>query len=559
MMIRRVLMNKKITVIYNNGKKVMVDINTKIIDIVKTLPGDIQKKIIGAKIDNRLTGLETKLKKDCTIDFIDKKDLAGYKMYQAGLKFIFLASVKDLYKNVKVSFDHSIMRGMHITLKTDRNLTTDDILQIKKQMNTLIAEDLPILKMNVLSKEMVEYYNKIGDLACSANILNVDYELVNIYRLEKYYAYFYMEMPYSTGCCGDFDLALLNSKELALLFLDENAANQVPTYINYEKVIECFRNEKAWLSKLNVSYAYQVNEVVADGKINDLIRLSELNFDNKIHKVCDDIVLKGSRFVMIAGPSSSGKTTTCKKIALDLQSRGIKTIALSVDDYFKNRADTPKLPNGDYDFESLEAIDVSGLNRDINLLLAGEKVKLPTYNFVLGVREYLQKEISINDNYVILMEGLHCLNDSLMPKIDNNLKYKIYLSPFMPLNIDNNNYISTTDLRLIRRIIRDNRMRGHDVSKTIATWKTVRDGEEKYIFPYISTSNVIINTSLVYELGVLKVFAEPLLYSVRTDSKYYEEARRLINFLKSYFPISSEYIRDDCVLREFIGGSCFDK
>lgn len=551
-------MNKKIVVTYNQGKQVTVAINTKIIEVLKSLPLEFKKNIIGAKIDNSVVGMDTKLKRDCTIDFIDKSDLAGYKMYQAGLKFIMLASVKDLYEDAKISFDHSIMRGMHITLEVGHNLTDEDIIKIKERMMMIVREDLPILKMNVLSKEMVEYYNKKNDLACSANILNVDYELVNLYRLEKYFGYFYMEMPYSTGVCRHFDVVLLNPKELVLLFLDEKMSAGVPTYINYEKVIDCFRSEKTWLSKLNISYAYQVNEIVASGKISDLIRLSELNFDNKIHRVCDDIVLKRSRFVMIAGPSSSGKTTTCKKIALDLQSRGIKTIALSVDDYFKNRVDTPKLPNGDYDFESIKAIDVEGLNRNINLLLEGKEVSLPTYNFVLGVREYLGKPVKITENCIILLEGLHCLNDNLTPQIANETKYKIYLSPFMPLNIDSNNYISTTDLRLIRRIIRDNRTRGHDVSKTIATWKTVRDGEEKYIFPYISTSDVIINTSLVYELGVLKVFAEPLLYSVRTDSKYYEEARRLINFLKSYFPISSEYIRTDCVLREFIGGSCFD-
>ena len=248
-----------------------------------------------------------------------------------------------------------------------------------------------------------------------------------------------------------------------------------------------------------------------------------------------------------------------KKLSLDLQARGIKTLTISVDDYFKNRVDTPKLPDGRYDFESVASIDVELLNNDINSLLSGKEVELPTYNFVSGVREYVNGTTKIDDNYIILMEGLHCLNDELTPYINSDIKFKIYLSPFMPLNLDSNNYISTTDLRLIRRMIRDNRTRGNDVSKTICSWQDVRSGEEKYIFPYINTSDVIINTSLVYELGVLKVFAEPLLYSVGTDSLYYEEARRLINFLKNYYPISSEYIADDCVLREFIGGSCFEK
>ena len=551
-------MSDKIKIIYNNGKELEVDKNTKIIDIVKLLPPQIKTRVVGSKIDNAIVSMDTKLKRDTVINFIDSNDLAGYKMYQAGLKFVFLAAVYDIFgKEIGVSFDHSIMRGMHITIN-GLQITNKEIIRIKERMTKIISDDLRILKMNVLSKEMVEFYKKENKIPNCYNVLNIDDALVTLYKLENYFDYFYVEMPYSTGCLSRFDLVALNDSEVVLLFPTPRSKNEVPSYVHYEKVIECFKNEKNWLKSLDIPYVYQVNKVVASGKIKDLIRLSEINYDNKIHEVATKILERNSKFVMIAGPSSSGKTTTCKKLSLDLQARGIKTLTISVDDYFKNRVDTPKLPDGKYDFESIASIDVESLNKDINDLLVGKEVSLPTYNFVSGVREYVKGKTKIDSNYIILMEGLHCLNDELTPYINNDIKYKIYLSPFMPLNLDSNNYISTTDLRLIRRMIRDNRTRGNDVSKTICSWQDVRSGEEKYIFPYINTSDVIINTSLVYELGVLKVFAEPLLYSVGTDSVYYEEARRLINFLKNYYPISSEYIADDCVLREFIGGSCFE-
>lgn len=551
-------MSDKIKILYNNGKELEVDKNTKIIDIVKLLPPQIKTRVVGSKIDNAIVSMDTKLKRDTVINFIDSNDLAGYKMYQAGLKFVFLAAIYDIFgKEIEASFDHSIMRGMHITIK-GLQITNKEIIRIKERMTKIINDNLRILKMNVFSKEMVEFYKKEKKIPNYYNVSNIDDALVTLYKLENYFDYFYVEMPYSTGCLSRFDLVALNDSEVVLLFPTPRTKNEVPSYVHYEKVIECFKNEKNWLKSLDIPYVYQVNKVVASGKIKDLIRLSEINYDNKIHEVATKILERNSKFVMIAGPSSSGKTTTCKKLSLDLQARGIKTLTISVDDYFKNRVDTPKLPDGKYDFESIASIDVESLNKDINDLLVGKEVSLPTYNFVSGVREFVKGKTKIDSNYIILMEGLHCLNDELTPYINNDIKYKIYLSPFMPLNLDSNNYISTTDLRLIRRMIRDNRTRGNDVSKTICSWQDVRSGEEKYIFPYINTSDVIINTSLVYELGVLKVFAEPLLYSVGTDSLYYEEARRLINFLKNYYPISSEYIADDCVLREFIGGSCFE-
>ena len=258
---------------------------------------------------------------------------------------------------------------------------------------------------------------------------------------------------------------------------------------------------------------------------------------------------------MIAGPSSSGKTTTTRILGAYLRSKGYDPICLSTDDYFVDRIDTPKDEYGKYDFECLNAIDTKEFNNDLMRLLKGEEVNIPTYNFVTGKREYHNNLIKLNENSIILIEGLHSLNDDLTPGIPDRYKYKIYLSPFIPLNIDRHNYISTLDLRLIRRIIRDNRTRGYTVSEVIEKWQSVRNGEEKYIFPYTHQANMIINTALPYELGVLKVYAEPLLLSIDTDSKYYEEARRLLKFLRSFYTITSEYVSKNSILREFIGGA----
>ena len=310
-------MSDKIKILYNNGKELEVDKNTKIIDIVKLLPPQIKTRVVGSKIDNAIVSMDTKLKRDTVINFIDSNDLAGYKMYQAGLKFVFLAAIYDIFgKEIEASFDHSIMRGMHITIK-GLQITNKEIIRIKERMTKIINDDLRILKMNVLSKEMVEFYKKEKKIPNCYNVSNIDDALVTLYKLENYFDYFYVEMPYSTGCLSRFDLVALNDSEVVLLFPTPRTKNEVPSYVHYEKVIECFKNEKKWLKSLDIPYAYQVNKVVASGKIKDLIRLSEINYDNKIHEVATKILERNSKFVMIAGPSSSGKTTTCKKLSLD--------------------------------------------------------------------------------------------------------------------------------------------------------------------------------------------------------------------------------------------------
>ena len=343
-----------------------------------------------------------------------------------------------------------------------------------------------------------------------------------------------------------------------LLFPSPKTKYKVPEYVHYQNVIKCFEESKKWIESIGVPYLSDVNKMVSDCQIENIIRITETHFNNEIYDLVSDVIKKKARYILFAGPSSSGKTTTTKKIGLQLRSRGYDTLIISVDNYFKDKIDSPKDKDGNYDFECLEALDLKLLNKQLKDLIAGKKVSLPTFNFVTGEKEYKSEPIKINEKTIILMEGLHCINDKMTPDLDSFLKYKVYLSPFMPLNIDRHNYISTTDLRLLRRIVRDNRTRATDVGATINYWNKVRDGEEKYIFPYINNVDKVLNTSLVYEIGVLKVFVEPLLYSVKSNSSSYNESRRLINSMRNFFTIPSDYVPEDSILREFIGKSAFE-
>ena len=551
-------MKDKIKVTYFNNEVLEVPVNSRILDVYDLISEKTNRTIIGVKVDGEIVDMFTKLKKDTYLDFFDTNTIDGYKIYQAGLKFVLEVSLNKVFgDNIEITFNHSIMRGIHVRVISDKVITDEDVVTIKKEMDRIINSNVEIQKMIVLKKEAYSYYEKTNNLEKAYNIHNEINEFVTLYKLENKINYFYIEMPPRTKILNKYDLVNLDNNELVLLFPTLEKADSVPPYVHYEKVIDVFRQEKAWLVNLGVPFVYQINEKVMNGNITDLIRLSETNYDNKLYDIAKKIIAKHSKYVMLSGPSSSGKTTTTKKLALTLESLGIKTLTISVDDYFKNREDSPRNPDGSYNFECLEAIDTSKLNADLKALANAEEVILPIYNFKAGKREYHKTPTKLIKGTIILMEGLHCLNDKLTFDIPKEDKYLIYLSPFMPVNIDRHNYISTTDLRLIRRMIRDNRTRGYDVSKTIDYWQSVRNGEEKYIFPYLDRADIIFNTALVYELGVLKVFAEPILYSVPNDSPYYEEARRLIKFLNSYFPITSEYVSNNSVLREFIGGSIF--
>ncbi len=516
----------------------------------------MEKSALAVSINNQVESLHEVVNKSCEISFITNKEDDGSNIYKSGLKFLFEVALKTVFKGSKVYYEHSVPQGMLATVSETKMFTQEDLFTIRAEMKRLVEEDLVIKKLNIRKKEALEFYNKMKAFEKADNLISVIDSLVTIYELKGFYNYFYTEMPYSLGPINEYELVYLGNNKIIFLFPSKKTKFKVPEYVHYGNIISAFESNKKWLQKQNMAYINSINTCVSNGKIKDFIRANEIKLELNIAMVAKNIVDKGHiKFVLVAGPSSSGKTTTTKRLADCLEAMGYNAIKISSDDYFVDREDTPKDENGELDFESLNAIDLKYFNSDLKKLLNGEVINMPTYNFVLGKKEMSNKSTVLKDNSIILIEGLHSLNDMLLPEIDADIKYKIYLSPFIAMNIDRHNYVSTIDLRLIRRIVRDNRSRGYGIATTIQQWNLVRGGEEKHIFPYTHQADTIINTSIAYEIGVLKVFIEPLLLSVGINSKYYPEAQRLIRFLKQFFPIPGEYIPHNSILREFIGGS----
>ena len=542
---------QEITITFENGAKKTFPENTLVQKIVEEAQKTSKTNILGARINNEIVSMETKIKKDCAIDFLDINDPYGYRMYQGALKFIFEIAAKDLLPNIEVNFLHSVPKGIMAEI-TGTNIIKDDLSKIKENMVKIISENLPIEKYNIEKKEAIRYFVKNKQYEKANNIHNSNAEIVSLYKLKNRYNYFYTEMPNETKKINKFDLVYLGKNKVVIVYPSSRTDGQTPEYVHYNNIIDTFKEGEEWLKIMNVPYLSNLNKLVSQSKIESFIKVSELYFNDHISNVAKMIKEnKDLKMILISGPSSTGKTTTTRRLSTYLESLGYHAIPISVDDYYKDAEDMEK--DNIQNFEVLEALDLKMFNQDINELISGKTVHLPVYDFISRKKTRIANGIKMDEKSILLVEGLHCLNDELTIDIENKYKYKIYLSPFIPLQIDRHNYVSTVDLRLLRRIIRDNRTRGTSVSETIEMWQTVREGEEKYIFPYIHQADVVINTAYAFEVGVLKVFAEPLLYSVGLDSPYYEEARRLINSMRTFYPISSEYISKDSILREFIG------
>lgn len=544
----------EITITFEDKSTIKCKNGTTIYQVAEMMQEKMNHDIIGAKINNEIVPMNTKLTKNCQVTFIDVTDPYGYRMYQAALKFIFEVATKESFPNMEVNFLHSVPKGIMAELKGNKNIIKDDLNIIKENMNKIIQNDEKIIKYNVAKKDAITYFETHNQHEKGRNIHNTNNEIISLYKLKEFYNNYYTELPYSTKKINKYELVYLGKNKIVLVYPSSRTDGAVPEYVHYNNIIDTFEEGKSWLEIMKVPYLPDLNEQVSASKIKGLIEANELVFNNHISKVASIIHEKRDvKMVLISGPSSTGKTTTNKRLSSYLKTLGYETIPISIDDYYKDREQAPIKENGEYDFESLDAIDTTMFNQDLTELLNGKEVCLPVYDFIIKKKSRNAYPVKMNENSILLIEGLHCLNDELTKEVDNKYKYKIYLSPFIPLGIDRHNYVSTVDLRLLRRIVRDNRTRGTSVSETINLWQSVREGEEKYIFPYIHQADIVINTAYSFEIGVMKVFVEPLLYSVGLDSPYYEEARRLIKSLQGFYPIPSEYISKDSILREFIG------
>ena len=381
---------------------------------------------------------------------------------------------------------------------------------------------------------------------------------ITLYRLGNLYNYFYSLMPPSTGRLKEFDMTYIKDNGFVLRFPTIYINNKIKEYEHHPNMFKVFKEHRDWAKLINIETSVDLNKIVSTGKIGDLIKINETLQNNRLLNIAKEINDKKNKvkIVLVAGPSSSGKTTTTRKLCMLLQSFGLSPKVISMDDYFVDKKDTPLDEFGKPDYECLEAMDTKLFDKQMASLLKGDKVLVPTYNFALGIKEY-KNEIQLGEKDIVLIEGIHALDDRILTNIQRENKYKIYISALTELNMDNHNRICTSDNRLLRRIIRDNRTRDYRVEHTLSLWASVRRGEEKYIFPYQDEADATINSALIYEIGVLKTYAEPLLYSVEPSSPYYEEAKRLINFLRLFLPIPSDAIPEDSILREFIGGGYF--
>ncbi len=543
--------------VYFNNEQIIIPKSMDLLSFIKKYNLE-SYPVLGVKINNEIVDFNEKIKENCTIKFLYANDLDGNKIYKSALKYILIEAIKELYKDAEVYFEHSIDKGICFKIETEELLDDDTLNKIKLQMQKIIKQNIPFRKINVSKKDAIKYYEKINEKEKAYIIQGVLDPIVSLYQLNENYNYFYTSMPYSTGAITNFDLIYLGSNKFVLTFpvIGENMI--VPKYQHYPLNMKAFSEYKSWIKSLGIESVADVNYLVSHNRIDDFIRTNELFLQKNILKEAEKIYAKGNiKLVLIAGPTSSGKTTTSKKLSLALKVYGLKIFNISIDDYYLNQEDMPKELVKKRDFESIDLIDINLLNKHLSQLLNHEEVKLPRYNFTIGEKEYNSKPVSIDDKTIIIIEGNHALNPKLLQNINEQQIHKIYVSPFAPLVLDRHNHLSTVDLRLIRRIVRDNQFRGVNVEDTIKSWQLVRKGEEKYIFPYMQDVDSVLNTSLIYEIGVLKVYAEPLLYSVSVNSPLYEEAKRLIEFLKIFYPIPSEYVEKSSLLREFIGGSIF--
>lgn len=549
-------MEDKIIVEIEGVGNVVTSVDKTIYDLMKEQ--NLENEVIAVIIDNDITELSTKLKIDTKMKLIKIKDRMGAKIYRSGLKFLYITAVKELFgRNTNVELLHSLDKGIYTRINLELNNTMVD--EIKAKMHELVKEDIRITRVVTSRKEAISYFNSVKEYEKSLTYKQMTGEMLTLYSMLDYYNYFYTKMPYSTKILTSFDLTLTTDKGVMLEY-PSTFDMKIPEYTHMPQVLNVFDNYAVWAEKLGVKYVSEVNNVVINGKIKEFIELNEIKQNNDLLEIANKIQnnINDIKIVLIAGPSSSGKTTTCKKLALYLKSKGLNPFTLSTDDFFKDRKDTPKNEKGEYEYDIPEAIDIDLFNEKLDALLKGKETTLPTYNFLTGEKEYKHPPVSLKNRDLLIVEGIHTLNELLTSKIPRENKLKIYISPFTPLGLDRHNHVSTVDLRLIRRIVRDARTRGYNAVDTLKSWRNVRISEEKYIFPYQKEADIVLNTALIYELGILKTFAVPLLYNVNYKSEYYTEAKRIINFLKIFLNIPESALPETALLREFVGGGYFE-
>ena len=533
---------------------------TTLSDLAKQVQRPQEPIILLAYMDGKLRELFTPMTKDCHVRFVTLKEQAGYMAYKRAATLMFLKACEDLLgtgATTKIALDYSIGNSIFCDFLEDRVIDEAFARSIQKRMEELAKANLPITKRSLDTDQAAKYFDRIGFKGKKELFQFRRESKTNIYSLDGYDNYFYGYMAPSTGYISAF-LVSAYQHGVVLQIPKRKQTEEIVPFTPQPKLFHVMQRSREWTKTMGVDTVGALNDEITHGNINHLILLQEGLQEKLLADIADEIVSKNKRIILIAGPSSSGKTTFSHRLSIQLQIAGLTPHPVSMDDYFLDRELSPRDENGNYNFETIASLDVDLLTKHINQLLDGEEIDVPSYNFITGKREYHGHKLKIGEKDVLVMEGIHGLNGTLTNEIPEDAKYRIYVSALNQINLDEHNRIPSSDGRLLRRIVRDAMTRGNDARETISRWDSVRKGEEDNIFPYQEEADVMFNSAQIYEIAVLKQYAEPLLFAVPRDCPEYQEAKRLLKFLEYFLNIPSEAIPKTSLLREFIGGSCFE-
>ena len=529
---------------------------TKISDLLKEEIKNSEHTVLAATLDNEYRNLDYYVKHDAKIDLIDTTSNEGMKVYRRTLLYVVGKAFENLFPNNKMEVNYQLSNSMFCDIK-DGEVTDEIIEKLNKEVRRIVKENLPIKQVIMDRKEATNFFEKTKTSKGRLQLDLDNNDVIFMYYCEDYYNYCYGTLANRTGVVKIFEIVKYNDGFL-VRYPSQKDPERMPKFVKNKKLAWAIDEYDDIHKILNIERVYKINEAIKEDRIKDIILLAEALHEKKIAKIADNIAKnKKIKMVLIAGPSSSGKTTFAQRLGIQLKLNRIKPVTISVDNYFVEREDTPRDENGDYDFECIEAIDLKLFNEHLTKLLNGEEVEIPEFNFYKGTKEYNGKKLKLEKDEVLVIEGIHCLNDKLTEKIPSEQKYKVYISALTVLNLDRFNRISTTDTRLIRRIVRDHQFRGYSAKETIRTWNKVNEGEKKNIFPFQEEANFIFNTSLIYEIGALKPIVMPLLEEITKEDVEYAEAGRLKNILKYFEEIPKESVPNNSLLKEFLGGGDF--
>lgn len=542
--------------IVNNKEEIIVDENSTLLTLSKNFKNIFKSKILLAKVNGELRHLDYKITNDCSVEFLSISSPDGFRVYQRSCLFVMLAAASEVLGNETVVWSEHTVNKNYVCYVYDREITDEQIKQIKDKMQELVDEGYRIEKLDVSLDDGINIFKKYGLINRINALKYLNRSEITLYKLNDFYDYLYGPIVPDTSYVKIFDLERCSNGFL-LRFEDPDKIGELNTRPAIPKLIHVFKEHNDWSRILDIDTVNTLNNSIIKGTFKENIWVAEALHEKKIAEIADSIYNQNKRIVLIAGPSSSGKTTFSKRISIQLRVMGLNPSIISLDDYYKNRDEVELEADGLPNFENLSSIDVERFNSDLLRLIKGETVETPLFDFYTGMRKTQTKAITLQDNNVLIVEGIHGINEEMSYSVPKEYKFKIYICALTQLNIDEHNRISTSDTRLIRRIVRDNHFRGFPARDTINMWPKVLKGEEMNIYPYQEQADVMFNSSLIYELSVLKTYVEPLLYNIEKGDAYYSTASRLLRLLNTFIPVDSSLIPSNSLIREFIGGSCF--